>query len=243
MAVETWQSLEVRAALWKWLLAHSLLQSKPGQRTKCKPNRKLVFLRVFKRWARVSEGPPPATSPLGHTETEVQTTAQNHAATRYVGSKGSSCGQGQWRETCHKNGSCLLFQVWLWIKHNDCYFMLITFQMYMTWLWKVLLTLLPAPTTERADKYLLSYYPEQSSVLSCIWYHKAPRSLGFVRAQWKPSHCPALTDTRLMSHCAVSQKTESYCPVRCWLCGQRDHYVVSGQRLPCWSFSSSELQI
>lgn len=35
----------------------------------------------MKRWARVSEEPPPTTSPLEHTETKVHTTAQNYAAT------------------------------------------------------------------------------------------------------------------------------------------------------------------
>ena len=79
------------------LLGHSLLQSEPGQWTKCKPNRKLVLLRVLKRWARVSEGPPPATSPPGHTATEVQTTAQNHAATGMWAQKEAAVGKASGR--------------------------------------------------------------------------------------------------------------------------------------------------
>lgn len=61
---------------------------------------------MLKRWARVSEEPPPTTSPLEHTETKVQTTAQNYAATgmRVVG---QACAGG----LASKDGSHLLFQV------------------------------------------------------------------------------------------------------------------------------------
>lgn len=152
------------------------------------PNRKRVLLRVMTRWARVSEVPPPTTSALEYTETKVQSTPWNYAATGMWARKGAAGGQASagWLTRFVIPGST--------VKHNACYLMLITSQMYMTWLWKVLSPLLPAPTTNEPTN--IYWVTALNKALDCpaLGAGRAHKWLSCAGAQWgligAPLSCP-----------------------------------------------------
>lgn len=77
------------------------------------------------------------------------------------------------------------------VKHNDCY--LVNNVVYDLAL-KGFVNPPTSTNNKPADKYLLSYYPEQSIVLSCVWYRQSTQITGL----------HALTHTRLRSHISVS---------------------------------------
>lgn len=67
------------------------------------------------------------------------------------------------------------------VKHND-FLMLITFQMYRTWLWNIL-SLLPALTTNEPTNIYWATTLNKALHSPAFGIDKVPRELGFVRVQ------------------------------------------------------------